>query len=170
MTEMEVGGAAEIQDSVVPTRLHATCCSHWVMGQVMERYGMLVRHMIFPKLDFLTCWESQTTTPQRPGRKFCFIPTDPTTNLGPNFYRPCIFSSGTSIGLGRYTNNLTSCQWRNMLLLFSLPKNWSGKTYKDTMLYCLHHKWSNPDNDQGSAMQGLFPKADRSWLRWSWHI
>ena len=52
MMEMEDGGAAEIQDSVVPTRPHATCCSRWVMGQVTERYGMLVSHMIFPELDF----------------------------------------------------------------------------------------------------------------------
>ena len=150
--EMEDGGAAEIQDSVVPTQLHATCCSHWVMGQVMEKYGMPVSHMILPKLDVLPCWESQTTTAQRPGRKFCFIPTDPTTNLGPDFYRPCIFRSGTSIGLARYTNHLTSCQWRNMLLLISPPNNRSGQTYKDTTLYCLHHERSNADNDRGAAM------------------
>jgi len=170
MMELENGGAAEIQDNIVPTQLHATCCSPWMMGQVTERYGMPVSHMIFPKLDFLPCWESQMTTAQGLRWKFCFILTNPTTNLGPDFDRPCISSSRTSIGLARYTNPLTSCQWRNMLLLFSLPNNQSGQTYKDTMLYCLHQEWSNADNHRGSTMQGLFPKADQSWLRWSWHF
>jgi len=55
MMELEDGGAAEIQDNVAPTWLHATCCSPWVMGQVTERDRMPVSHMIFPKLDFLPC-------------------------------------------------------------------------------------------------------------------
>ena len=89
--EMEDGGAAEIQDSVVPTRLHATCCSHWVMGQVMEKYGMPVSHMIFPKLDVLTLLGKPNDHGAETGAKILFHTYRSHHQSGPRFLQTLHF-------------------------------------------------------------------------------